>query len=322
MPDRRDRFTLYSDTSKHATGSALYQVQDGSPKLSAYVSKRMPEAAKNYSITELEMCGLAINIAGFVHLLKRVDFDTVVDHIAITHIMRSKAELATNRIKRLLEILSSYSFNLYYIKGKDMVLSDFLSRQHGDDSNPHEIIPISFNMGKLLKQNCQNYTKDTFLVQTISLSKKKNVKVHDICSSTRSTGKIRKEIKPIIIDDTPTIIDLYTKTELDTQSQDGTMTKATNNLVRPGTEGTMYPNPIARPPTKPPELMDKTTGIRQNIDTNPNVDFEENSHHQGGIILETYITPDQSYPLTIKEVQAGYLNSLYFKDIYKIFGTK
>ena len=26
-----------------------------------------------------------------------------------------------------------------------MVLSDFLSRQNNDDSNPHEIIPISFN---------------------------------------------------------------------------------------------------------------------------------------------------------------------------------
>ena len=98
----------------------------------------MPEAAKNYSITELEMCGLAINIASFVHLLKRIDFDAVVDHLAIMHIMKSKAEPATNRIKRLLEILSSYSFNLYYIKGKDMVLSDFLSRQHGDNSNPHK----------------------------------------------------------------------------------------------------------------------------------------------------------------------------------------
>ena len=70
MPDRKGRFLLYSDTSKHAIGSALYQVQDGKPKLIAYVSKRIPEAAKNYSITQLEMCGLAINIASFAHLLK------------------------------------------------------------------------------------------------------------------------------------------------------------------------------------------------------------------------------------------------------------
>ena len=149
----------------------------------------MPEAGKNYSTTELEMCSLAINIASFAHLLKRVDFPAVVDHLAIMHIMRSKAEPATNRIKRLLESLSSYSFNLYYIKGKDMVLSDLLSRQHGDDSNPHEIIPILFNMGKYLNKIIKNYTKDTFLVQSRSQSKAKNAKVPDVCSGTRASGK-------------------------------------------------------------------------------------------------------------------------------------
>ena len=168
MPDKRGRFLLYSDTSKYATGSALYQVQDGKPKLIAYTRKRMLEAAENYSITEMEMCGLAINIASFVHLLKRVDFDAIVDHLAITYIMKSKMEPATNRIKRLLEILSSYSFNLYYIKGKGMILSDFLSRKIEDDSNPHEIIPISFNIREILQENYLNITKDTYMVQTRS----------------------------------------------------------------------------------------------------------------------------------------------------------
>ena len=109
MPDKRGRFLLYSDTSKYATGSALYQVQNVKPKLIAYASKRMPEVARNYFITELEMCSLATNIASFAHLLKRVDFDAVVDHLAIMHLMKSKMEPATNRIKRLLEVLSSYS---------------------------------------------------------------------------------------------------------------------------------------------------------------------------------------------------------------------
>ena len=106
----------------------------------------MPESAKNYSITELKMCGLAINIVTFSHLLKKVDFDAVVDHLAIMYIIRSKAEPATTRIKRIIDLLSPYSFNLYYIKEKDMVLSDFLSRQKNDDSNPCEIIPISFTL--------------------------------------------------------------------------------------------------------------------------------------------------------------------------------
>ena len=100
MSDKVGRFQLYSDTSKYATGSALYQIQNGKPKLIAYASKRLPKAACKYSITELEMCGLAINIASFAHLLRKVDFDAVVDHLAITQIMRSKVELATNRNKK------------------------------------------------------------------------------------------------------------------------------------------------------------------------------------------------------------------------------
>ena len=148
MPNKTGRFHLHSDTSKFATGSTLYQIQNGKAKLIAYASKRLPGASKIYSITELELCGLAINIASFAHLLKRVDFDTIVDDLALTHIIKSKIEPVTTRIKKLLELISSYSFNLYYMKGKDMVLSDFLSQQNKDDSNPSEIIPISFNTYK------------------------------------------------------------------------------------------------------------------------------------------------------------------------------
>ena len=101
--------------------------------------------------------------------------------------MRSKAEPATTRIKRLLELLSPYSFNLYYIKGKDMVLSDFLSRQQMDDSNPHELIPISF----LLRDQVSDYfyhidneinlpRKDKYLVQTRSQVRSSGIRLPEI----------------------------------------------------------------------------------------------------------------------------------------------
>ena len=87
--------------------------------------------------------------------------------------MRSKGEPATTRTKRLLELLSPYFFNLYYIKGKDMVLSDFLSRQKTDDSHPHELIPISFMLRSQVDDHVYridneiNQPKnDRYLVQT------------------------------------------------------------------------------------------------------------------------------------------------------------
>ena len=58
MPNCEGRFKLYSNMSKFTMGNTLYQIQNGKPKLMAYASKRLPEAAK--SMTKLEFCGLAI----------------------------------------------------------------------------------------------------------------------------------------------------------------------------------------------------------------------------------------------------------------------
>ena len=145
------------------------------------MSKRLPEAARNYSITKLELCGLVFNIASFSHLFKRVNFDAMVDHLALTHIIKSKVEPAALRIKRLLELISSYSFNLYYIKGKDMILSDLLLRQMHDDVNPHDIIPISFNMHNILHERYYNLGwMDSYLEQTCSQTKSSRIMLPEV----------------------------------------------------------------------------------------------------------------------------------------------
>ena len=60
-----------------------------------------------------------------------------------------------------------------------MILSDFLSRQRHNNSNPHEVIPISFNMqGVLQDYNIRNLEK--YLVQTLSLVKSSSIKLPDI----------------------------------------------------------------------------------------------------------------------------------------------
>ena len=58
------------------------------------------------------------------------------------------------------------------MKGEDMILSDFLSRQTHDTSNPHEIIPISFNMYNTLYESYYRIEMtDQYLVQTNSQTK-------------------------------------------------------------------------------------------------------------------------------------------------------
>ena len=326
MPDRIGIFQLYSDTSKYVTGGALYQIQNGKPKLIAYSSKRLPEAAHNYSITELEMCGLAINIASFAHLLRKVDFNVVVDHLAITQIMRSKVEPATNRIKRFMEVLSAYSFNLYYIKGKDMVLSDFLSRQDPGDEDMKEIIPISFNMKSILQDKCYNIddNMDKYMGQTRSQTKASGVELPEVHGSRKGLDPHRileRQTQPIArleVDRKPRI----------GQGRAGVRRKASPLLdARQGTTASkpiiiteeieskvlrtiidapassMYPpyvEPSLRPLPKPPDNVSK----KQEVES-LKIEIEENSPVQENIISEVYERPDKSYfqePIELKDL--------------------
>ena len=223
------------------------------------------------------MCGLAVNIASFAHLLKRVDFDAVVDHLVITHIMKSKMEPATNRIKRLLEVLSSYSFNLYYIKGKDMILSDFLSRQIEDNSNPHEIIPISFNIWEILQESYHSMVMDTYNAQTRAQAK------------AQANAPTAVDTQPTTQKVTPNSDKLPSKTK-----EESNMKRLPSKIIQQLLEGialpqeTIFPPVFATPnirlPLKLPNV--KETMANPNLELDLNMDIEENSPHQEGIITE------------------------------------
>ena len=71
-----------------------------------------------------------------------------------------------------------------------MVLSDFLLRQKTDDTNPHEIIPVSFSLRRVLHENYYRLDNlktpgtetetDKYLVQTRSQAKSSGIKVQEV----------------------------------------------------------------------------------------------------------------------------------------------
>ena len=123
------------------------------------------------------------------------------------HIIKSKVGPVTTRIRRLLELMSSYSFNFYYKKGKDMILGDILSRKKHDNSNPHEIIPVSFNMYSILQDEYYNMgynvgNSEKYLVQTRSQAKSSGIKlpeIHGVSKSLDPNKQPEKQVtKPLI----------------------------------------------------------------------------------------------------------------------------
>ena len=187
LPKAEGRFILYSDTSIEGTGSSLWQIQGGKPKLIGYASKTLPEACSRYSVTELEMTGLLVNMNLWKNLLKHRECDAAVDHAAVAQIMKAKTEPAITRIMRLLDRLSAYSFNLYYVKGRDMILSDYLSRHRQKDLDPSELIPISFCCLKTYR-NISNdrIGEEIFCIKTRASTK----------ASGETVGKVHGADKP------------------------------------------------------------------------------------------------------------------------------
>ena len=138
-------FRLYSDTSRVATGSYLAQYFQGKERIIAYYSKRLQQSAKNYSVSELELTGVLYNITAFRHILLGRPFKVFCDHSALVQIVRSKKQPPTSRLQKLLERLSEYDFEIAYVKGKDLVVPDFLSRApRVDDDDFEKIMPIAF----------------------------------------------------------------------------------------------------------------------------------------------------------------------------------
>ena len=110
-------FTLPLDTSGVACGSALYQEQRGNFRLVGYNTKKLLPAAIRYSISKLELCGLAVNIHSFKHILRNTEFTVIIDHSALLYILKAKRESPTLGLKKLIEVLSQYSFKIKFLRG-------------------------------------------------------------------------------------------------------------------------------------------------------------------------------------------------------------
>ena len=138
-------FRLESDTSRTAVGATLYQWQNNEWVLVGYCSKRLPDAVRNYRVTELELTGLLANIHGFEQKLNNNYFEAIANHKAIDYLIKSKHEPTSTRLVLLLDRLNRYTFDLKYLEGSKLKVSDALSRLYSEEKHKiSDVIPLNF----------------------------------------------------------------------------------------------------------------------------------------------------------------------------------
>ena len=346
-----------SDTSLLATGAALYQFQDNNYYIVGYHSKRMPDAAKNYSITELEFFGLAINIFAFRQLLSHVHFDCYCDHSAITYILKSKRTPPRRRIRKLIEELMQFNFSIYYLPGAKMHIADVLSRLAGRDLDPPDkVIPISFSAMQTtqqLRRSPRNRKPPMKILQPTTKVNSKQIppsyqpqvvpkripepsKKNISTSSKRNTGP--KKLQPSSIPTT-----LAHKRILTLPPSSSPSNRKLSPSTLPTDKLTLVNPELKIPQTLPP--IEIPPPQMENIDTyrspenflykkplpvlKDSKDLDIFTRHipkQKEIdeflqILKAKVTKDYKLPLLAKSIIAAYAQSPAFKSIYQYITT-
>ena len=213
------------------------------------------------------------------------------------------------------------------MKGKDMILSDFLSRQKNNDSDPSEIIPISFNAYGILEENrdvdIHKRNEEKFLIQTCSQAKTSGTKLPEVHG-------VRKVLDPNLRPEKQHIMPkkgiteklcigqeragLRRKPEPDHINQPSDVTRisegskiVTGKTNSPQHTDSTHDRGINNDKSFPPDvllhldLLHKPLPKQQNAvsptnqNTIINLDIEENSPFQEGVISETIQRLDKSF---------------------------
>ena len=327
LPTSTGRYILYSDTSKTHAGSALWQMQNGRPRLIGYGSKSLPKACANYGITELELTGLMYNMLTWKHWLGKKDFDAAVDHKAIPYIMKAKHPPTTDRIIRLLFGLNFFTFHLYYVKGKDMILCDFLSRISTDKGDPMDLVPTQVQsrsdpptpmLAPSRSENNQGNSRSKVNHDAIRPPVNHQVRRNESSISDPNDKVVaRPTTRSVLTHEllgplpllTPNIRSVRTEDDPETQQLDPNM----DVPIHEAQVEALFRSPDMADFVLPPALSEHAKGTQMVAHSLPKQTDIDRLLRQ----LNRKILTQTRFPSSLKDLEAAYCGSAAFKDIYQ-----
>ena len=121
-------YSIDCDSSGYGIGAALMQGQGRGLQPIAFMSKKLLDAEKNYTIREQEMLAIVCACKEWRHYLHGSKFKIVTDHDTLKYIDTQKKQLSP-RQHRWAEFMAEFNYEIVYRPGKQNVVADALSRR-------------------------------------------------------------------------------------------------------------------------------------------------------------------------------------------------
>jgi hypothetical protein len=119
----KGNIVLYTDASDLAIGAVLMEDK----RVIAYESRKLSPAELNYPVYEKELLVVIHSLKVWRHYLLGVKFKIETDHQSLRYL--STQPNLSRRQCRWMELLQEFDFDIEYVKGKENVVADALSRR-------------------------------------------------------------------------------------------------------------------------------------------------------------------------------------------------
>ena len=122
--DKNKEHIIQTDASKTGLGAVL--LQEGQPVV--YASRTLTDTECRYSNIERELLGVVFGLERLHHYTFGKPITVETDHQLLTSIWKKTIVTSSPRLQRLLLRLAQYDVHIEYLRGKENVIADALSR--------------------------------------------------------------------------------------------------------------------------------------------------------------------------------------------------
>ena len=122
--DKTKKHTIQCDASKKGLGAVL--LQESKPVM--YMSRALTETEQRYSNIERELLAIVFALERLNHYTFARTITVQSDHQPLQSIWKKSIVSASPRLQRLLLRLAHYNLNIEFLRGKENVIADVLTR--------------------------------------------------------------------------------------------------------------------------------------------------------------------------------------------------